>query len=106
METNLKQIKFIRELYDIWNYRANLQQDVKNNISNFRDPFLNLNISAIANMSRERLNHIVLTIIERFVYSGINEESRVLGSYYVLCALTLVSSSAAEALPWLYNSVI
>ena len=106
METNLKQIKFIRELYDIWNYRANLQQDVKNNISNFRDPFLNLNISTIANMSIERLNHMVLTIIERFVYSGINEESRVLGSYYVLCALTLVSSSAAEALPWLYNSVI
>jgi hypothetical protein len=38
-------------------------------------------------------------------YKGINENSCLLGSYYVLCALTMVSSDAANTLPWLYEAV-
>ena len=33
------------------------------------------------------------------------KKSRALGCYYILTALTLVSPSAAQALPWLYDSV-
>jgi hypothetical protein len=29
-----------------------------------------------------------------------------LGAYYILSALTLVSMQAADALPWLYESVL
>ena len=39
------------------------------------------------------------------INKGINENSCVLGSYYVLCALTMVSSDAANTLPWLYEAV-
>ena len=39
------------------------------------------------------------------VNKGINENSCSLGSYYVLCALTLVSQDAANSLPWLYEAV-
>jgi hypothetical protein len=46
----------------------------------------------------------VLTILERFVNSGIDQDSKALGSYYVLGALTLVNESAADALPWLFQS--
>ena len=39
------------------------------------------------------------------INKGINNNSCVLGSYYVLCALTMVSSDAANTLPWLYEAV-
>ena len=46
----------------------------------------------------------VLTILEKFVNFGIDQDSKALGSYYVLGALTLVNESAAETLPWLFQS--
>lgn len=55
------------------------------------------------------LNQIRLSIvhlIDRFVSAGINHDSRVLGTYYVLGALTLVSEDAATAIPWLYQSFV
>ena len=43
--------------------------------------------------------------MEEFVNKGIDNNSKTLGCYYVLSCLTLVNSSAAETLPWLYESV-
>ena len=106
LNTTSKNIKFIRELYDIWSYRAQLTQDVKNRICNFSDPFIALNLHSITNLNFDMLNNISLTLIEKFVNSGINTEDRALGAYYILTALTLVSQNAANALPWLYESVV
>ena len=47
----------------------------------------------------------ILDILEKFVNTGIDRDSKTLGSYYVLGALTLVNESAASALPWLFQSV-
>ena len=52
------------------------------------------------------LKHIVLTVIERFINTGIDRENKILGGYYVLSAFTLVHPGAANALPWLFSSVI
>jgi hypothetical protein len=52
------------------------------------------------------LKKISLNIIEKMVYSGINRDNQILGASYVLTALTLVSSGAADAMPWLYFSVV
>lgn len=38
------------------------------------------------------------------VNTGIDNDSKCLGSYYVLGALTLVNENAALALPWLHDS--
>ena len=105
LDTCSKHIKFIRELYDIWSYRAQLTQDIKNKISNFNDPFIAFNLHSILNLNYHMLNNISLTLIEKFVNSGINQEHRALGAYYILTAFTLVSPNAANALPWLYESV-
>lgn len=43
--------------------------------------------------------------MEYLVKSGHTADSRSLGAYYVLAALTLVSEDARIALPWLYQSV-
>jgi len=49
---------------------------------------------------------VVLEVLEKMVNSGIDNDSKTLGAYYVLGALTLVNHSAAIALPWLYESVV
>jgi hypothetical protein len=48
-------------------------------------------------------NHI-LEIIDKFVNNGIDKDSKCLGAYYVLGALTLVNHEAATAMPWLYQA--
>lgn len=100
--------RFIRELYDIWFYRLDLTSNVRNSISPRGNPFrrfaLNIQIDIIA-VNEEVLNKFILSVIEEFVYYGISDDYRNLGASYVLTALTLVSSEAAIALPWLYQSV-
>tara|TARA_Y100000741_G_C18219451_1_gene545211 strand:+ start:52 stop:1155 length:1104 start_codon:yes stop_codon:yes gene_type:complete len=101
-------IKFMRELADLWHYRANLSQDVKREICPPNgNPFrsLNINLNSIQNYSYTIIKKNVVQLIEEFITKGINNETRTLGCYYILCCLTLVNSSAAEALPWLYESV-
>ena len=108
LRTNIKHVKFIKELRDIWAYRAQLTNEVKNKICNFKDPFTNLGImhANMINDNYDVLANISLTLIEKMVYSGIDQDSRSLGALYVLTSLTLVSPNAADAMPWLYNSVI
>lgn len=101
-------IRFIRELNDIWNYRANLSNETKREIcpphgSPFRN--INVNINNIALYSTPVINKYAINLIEQFINKGIDDASRSLGCYYVLASLTLVNQSAAEALPWLYQSV-
>jgi hypothetical protein len=100
-------IKFVRELCDIWNYRAQLSQEVKRNICPPNaDPFRNLSMPYIhteANMWNVR--KVILEVLEKMVNTGVDKDSKSLGAYYVLGALTLVNPETAEALPWLYQSV-
>lgn len=97
--------KFLRELYDIWNYRAQLTNEVKCNICPPNgNPFLNLlNTSHPENY--ELLQNNSIQILENIVNRSVDNESRTLGGYYILGALTMVSPSAAHALPWLYESM-
>jgi hypothetical protein len=48
----------------------------------------------------------ILNVLEKLVLSGVDKDSKCLGAYYVLGALTLVSVNAANALPWLYQAFI
>ena len=97
----------IYSIFDIWNYRANLTQNVKREICPpLGNPFRNVNINQLTNLSYNNLFKTILNILEPIVKNGINRDSQILGTYYVLSALTLVNNSAAEAMPWLYQSVL
>jgi len=100
-------IKFIRELMDIWNYRAQLSQETKRNICPpIGDPFRNLSIQYIINeQDLWNVKKMILNIIEKLVNCGIDRDSKALGAYYVLGSLTLVNTEAATSLPWLFQSV-
>jgi len=103
-------IWFIQELYDIWTYRADLSMQTKCRICPPHGLlFPNANQIAMMNDIRTityaALREINLGVIERLVRSGIADDDRKLGAFYVLSALTLVSPGARDALPWLYQSV-
>lgn len=105
-ELNHGQLRiFLRELYDIWNYRANLSIQQKMEICPHDNLFSNIN-GRIFNITEDlaTFQNSILDILYKLVTSGINTSSKTLGSYYVLGALTIVSPSAANSLPWLYES--
>ena len=97
---------FIRELYDIWNYRAQLSPLVMREIvPPSGNPFIGLQLHLAQNQSEDSLRKTSLKIMELLVKSGYSQDNKSLGAYYVLAALTLVSQDARGALPWLYQSV-
>jgi hypothetical protein len=101
-------IKFIRELLDIWSYRAPLTMETKRDICPpLGNPFSrmpNFNIlQTLENLDDVRKH--ILDIMEKFVNTGIDKDNKCLGAYYILGAITLVNTDAALALPWLYQAV-
>ena len=97
-------LKFIRELYDMWNFRLGLIDSMKRNICPRGNPFRGLNIISIATIDMVFIKKSVVDVIDLFVNSGSNSEYKSLGAIYVLTALTLVNEDAATALPWLYQA--
>lgn len=102
-------ILFLRELYDIWNYRANLTQETKCNIcSPHGRPFRNTgvyNFTMLQNRPFFQVQELALKIINNFIKDAVDNDFKALGAYYVLGALTIVNHNAAESLPWLFQSV-
>ena len=99
-------IRYIRELYDIWNYRANLSELTKREICPpVGNPFRHINLHNLPTLSLQQVRMKSLDIMNYMVNRGVNEPSKTLGATYVLCALTLVNYEAAQNLPWLYQSV-
>lgn len=98
--------KFVKELEDIWNYRSQLTPQMKRNICHPNgDPFRNLSIHYVQTESNIwNVRKVVFDILDRFVNSGVDKDSKALGAYYVLGALTIVNSEAATSLPWLFQS--
>jgi hypothetical protein len=97
-------IKFIRELNDIWCYRTQLSREIQQKICPRGNPFRHINFFRIRDETPEILKNKILTIMEEMVYSGVDNDSKALGCYYILGALTLVNPQAALALPWLYET--
>jgi hypothetical protein len=99
-------IYFYRHLYDIWDYRLQLTNDIKRRICPLTlTPFINHNIHYLHIKSDYEIKKAIYDFIKNLISNGIEQSDRWLGASYVLSALTLVSSDAANALPWLYESV-
>ena len=102
-----KLLNFLRELDDIWNFRAQIYPNVKRSICPpYGNPFGGVNLLNINSMSNLcEIQKIVLDVIGKLVNTGIDREHKSLGCLYVLSALTLVSQDAASTIPWLFESV-
>jgi len=98
--------KFVRELLEIWNYRAQINAEVKLAICPPNgDPFRNFHLQTVYNEPNiDNIRKKIVEIMEKMVTLGVDNDSKALGSYYVLGALTIVNENAALSLPWLYQS--
>lgn len=101
-----KLLHFLRELYDIWNYRAQISEETKRDIVNPRgNPFGTI-YSTSAQSDYDVIKKNAILVIKNLVTKGIDREHCSLGALYVLSALTLVSEEAQQSIPWLYYSVM
>ena len=100
-------IRFLRELYDIWNYRAQLSDEIKREICPPNgNPFYTISMLHLQNLSYHYLQSLIVSIMESMVNTESISSNKHLGSIYILSALCLVNPVAAHALPWLYQSVM
>ena len=104
--TRQQTIRMLRELLDIWDYRAQITNETKRAIC---PPYglltTNNSLHSIFNEQNIwKLRKNMLDIMERLVNSGVDQDSKTLGAYYVLGSLTIVNQNAATALPWLFQS--
>jgi len=104
-------LRFIRHIHDIWYYRANLSQDMKERICPpHGNPFMLNNVSVNLNvvnlLNDAELRTLAVSIITNIVKRGVTREDQCLGAFYVLATLTIVNQDARNALPWLYEAVL
>jgi len=108
LDLNIYKLKnFYKELEDIWNYRLSLTIEQKKEIIHPTGILFRIPLSIIYNIhNKTKLQIICIDIMNKLITSGINDDCKKQGCYYILMALTLVSHDAAISLPWLTNSVI
>lgn len=97
--------RFYQSLYEIWNYRAQITAETKRGICVLGDPFRMVDTPRME-YAPEVIYETSLTVFEYFVYGGLDEEHRKLGTLHALTALTAVSLRARNSLNWLYTTLI
>lgn len=102
---------FIRDIKEIFDFRAGISNSVKRYILPNTNGILevsNINLNNWLNRQDNiwMLRSKALNYMINLVTKGITDEYRSLGAFYVLMALTLSSNEAAIAMPWLYQSAI
>jgi hypothetical protein len=102
--SKIRLIRFIRELQDVWDYRAQISDDVKINICPpTGNPFSTVYIGTLLHKSELTLKTYGLDIMEKLLLSN-DKDYKTLGANYILGVLTIVSQHAANALPHLVEA--
>lgn len=98
---------FINDMIDIFRYRANLTPIVRMRIVHPTGILVEQSLSWLrASNNTALIKNKALEIMNKLVLSGITQEDRALGTFYVLTALTMNSTEAAQAMPWFYEVAI
>lgn len=99
--------RYLRELDDVWNYRAQLSQNTKNEILPPNGKlFSKIYLLNVLQKPLIEIHDFILNTIEKLITIGVNAEARSLGCFYALGTFTIVSQDAASSLPWLYESFL
>ena len=98
-------IRLYREIYDLWNYRIQLTTERKKQICHpTGNPFIRTDSLFLINYNIDEIRKHFIIIFNNLLTKAIDNDYQSLGAYYILGALTIVNSEAAESLPWLYES--
>lgn len=107
----LELFTLIKYLWEVWTYRANIPNEVKRKICPYFSPFfdgIDANILNINNPQEPAFHDVkrtCVTIMENMIYTGINNEYKLIASMHILTAFTMISQDARENMPWLYESI-
>jgi hypothetical protein len=105
MLEKIELLKLFRELFDIWNYRAQLSIESKKNICYpTGNPFLNYTYANIYHLNVHNLQKCFITIFYNLLTKARDRTNQGLGALYILGAITIVNQNASNSLPWLYDS--
>jgi len=101
-------VLFVRFIYQLWNFRAGISRETKNNICPYFNPF---NYQGITDnftntMTIEIVRNMTITICENMFHTAINVEYKKLSAIYILTSLTTVSANARQNIPWLFESTL
>ena len=99
-------VHLLKNLIDIWDYRANLSTLIKRQICPpTGNPFYGINLQRlIINSNIQILKINILNIFENLLYKSNDPNNQSLGAFYILGALTITNQEAATSMPWLYDS--
>ncbi len=107
-----KLVSLYRQIYEIWNSRIRVIRNVdKRKICYLFDPFQIMYRRPIIysqehhDLCLNRMRILSISLMENMIYQSIDEEYSKIGAMHCLTALTVVSSNARLALPWLYDSI-
>ena len=106
--------RFITYIYEFWKWRANLSHKTRKSICPHFNPFIDgldgrvslAGISEDVLNDTDQLRRVCITVMENFVYTGVDDDFRKIGAMHVLTILTHVSPNARDSIPWLYESII
>jgi hypothetical protein len=102
--SNEKLNLYYKTLEDIWNYRADLTTQQKASIA----PFQNMFVYTVHNYykihSIHKLRDILLTEMEKLVFTAEEDSDKSLGCYYILIAFVEINPVCANAMPWLIQN--
>lgn len=99
---------FIIQTFDIFAFRLGLTREKQREITGSLNLYYCLNGGTINNIhskSTNELKSIMLYMIRCFVMNGQTEDSRKTGAIIVMMGTTLISNSARDVFPALYQSV-
>jgi len=107
-------LNLFKRIQELWNYRAMLQDDIKQAICPYFDPFqFRLSrYSTYMHTPRERnltiveCRKICVIAIENLIYTGRDDVSKNIIIAHILSALTTVSIAARNTMPWLHDSFV
>jgi hypothetical protein len=108
LSLNISQLKrFLFELHDIWDYRAQLTPSIKMKICPpLGRPFRHVPLQHDQHTDIRMLRQYSCSVMDELLNRSEDNEYQTLGCYYILSAITLVNPAAAESMPWLYQSVL
>jgi hypothetical protein len=109
LNLNLNQyVRLYRALYEIWNYRSGLSREARLKICPFYGPFERIFQGPVyyEDLTIEQIKNACTCAFETMIFSGVDEDHRKIGAFHALSALTIVSTGARQAMPWLYESIV
>lgn len=99
---NIHQLKnYYKVLEDVWNYRAELSQEQKEEIVGNTTMFP-VHVSKLFNIhDKRKIQNVILKEMEKLLFKPQSDMHRSTASYYILIAFVEISTECAQAMPWL-----